>query len=84
MRRAFSAGTKEPSSADSPGLLQPPPPQDDQRAAVQIQAQERPDRGGTGQRESTTFTVKNLGTQVEEFRLFVTGPEWIVVEPAAI
>ena len=71
-------------SADSQLLPQPAPQQDDQRAAVQLQLKSDLIKVAPGGAESTAFTVKNLGTQVEEFRCVVTGPEWIVVEPATL
>ena len=37
-----------------------------------------------GNAKSATFSIKNLGIQVEEFRLSVAGPEWIVVDPATM
>ena len=37
-----------------------------------------------GNAGSTAFTIKNLGTQVEQFRAVVTGPEWLAVEPATM
>ncbi len=80
---AFLGWDEGASSADSQ-LLQRPPPQDDQRAAVQIQLKSDLIEVAPGNAESTAFTIKNLGTQVEEFRFFVTGPEWIAVEPVAI
>ena len=37
-----------------------------------------------GGAESTSFTVRNAGTQVEEFRPVVAGPGWLVAAPAAM
>ena len=56
----------------------------DQSAAVQIQVKNDLIEVAPGNAESTAFTVKNLGTQVEEFRVLVTGPEWLAVEPATM
>ena len=41
---------------------------DDQRAAVQLQLKSDLIKVAPGGAESIAFTVKNLGTQVEEFR----------------
>jgi hypothetical protein len=71
-------------SADSQLLPQPAPQQDDQRAAVLLQLKSDLIKAAPGGAESTAFTVKNLGTQVEEFRCVVTGPEWVVAEPAVL
>jgi hypothetical protein len=37
-----------------------------------------------GSAEAISFTVRNQGTKVEEFRCAVTGPAWIAAEPAAM
>src|SRR5271166_1045396 len=71
-------------SAESQLFPQRAPQPDDQRAAVQIRITSDLIKVAPGNAESTAFTIKNLGTQVEEFRFFLTGPEWIVVEPAAV
>src|ERR1700731_4746966 len=60
------------------------PPADDQHAAVQLQLKSDLINVAPGSAESTSFTVKNLGTQVEQFRFVVAGPEWITVDPAAL
>jgi hypothetical protein len=65
-------------------LLPPPAPQDDQRAAVQLQMKSDVIKVAPGSSESTTCIVKNLGTKVEEFRFVVAGPDWIIVEPAVL
>jgi hypothetical protein len=74
--------------AGEPGESQPapqePPQRDDQRAAVHLQIKSELIKVTPGNAESTAFTVKNLGTRVEAFRLTVTGPDWITVEPATI
>lgn len=52
----------------------PPRPDDDQRRGVRITAEPvelRVDPGGTA---TTTVTVRNRGTRVEQFRLGVNGP----------
>ena len=77
-------GWAEGESAESQLLPQGATQRDDQRAAVQFQLKSDLINVAPGNAESTSFTVKNLGTQVEEFRFFVTGPEWIAVEPAAL
>ena len=56
----------------------------EQRAAVQIQLQSDLINVVPGSAESTPFTVKNLGTKVEQFRFAVTGPEWLAAEPTAM
>ena len=71
-------------SADSQLIPQQAPQQADQRAAVQLQIKSDLIKVAPGNAEATTFTVKNLGTQVEEFRFAVTGPDWIMVEPAVL
>jgi len=71
-------------SADSQLLPQRATQRDDQRAGVQLQLKGDLIKVAPGNAESTTFTVKNLGTQVEEFRFAVTGPEWITAEPTAL
>ena len=65
-------------------LPQRGPETDDQHAAVQLRLQSDLIEVAPGSAESTAFTVKNQGTQVEEFRFMVTGADWIVVEPAAL
>jgi PASTA domain len=70
--------------AESQVLAQEVPPQEDQRAAVQIKIKDGLIEVAPGNAQSTTFTIKNLGTQVEEFRFSLTGPEWLVVEPATV
>jgi hypothetical protein len=70
--------------AQSQQLPQREPQPDDQRAAVRLQLKSDLIKVAPGNAESTIITVKNLGTKVEEFRFVVTGPEWIVVEPAAL
>ena len=71
-------------SAESQLLPQRGPQADDQRAAVQLQLQSDLISVAPGSAESTSFTVKNLGTQVEEFRFVVAGPEWIVASPPVL
>lgn len=58
------------------------PSQDDQRAGVQIKIKNDLISVSPGNGQSTVVTIKNLGTQVEEFRFSVTGPQWLAVEPA--
>ena len=77
-------GWEQAVSAESQLLPVRGEPRRDQRAAVQIQLGSDLIAVAPGNAESTAFTVKNLGTQVEEFRFFVTGPEWILADPAAI
>jgi hypothetical protein len=69
-----------PSSGDSQ-LLQRPPQREEQRANVQVRIKDEQIAVTPGNAESTSFTVKNLGTQIEQFRCVVTGPEWIAVDP---
>jgi hypothetical protein len=57
---------------------------DEQRAAVQLQLKSELIKVAPGSAESGAFSVKNLGTQVEEFRMLVTGPDWLTVEPATM
>ena len=71
-------------SGDSQVLPQSGPQTDDQHAAVQLRLQSDLIGVAPGSAESTSFTVKNQGTQVEEFRFIVTGADWIVAEPAAL
>ena len=60
------------------------PSQDDQRAGVQIKIKNDLISVSPGNGQSTVVTIKNLGTQVEEFRFSVTGPQWLAVEPATV
>jgi hypothetical protein len=60
------------------------PQRDDQRAGVQIRLERDLVEVAPGNAAATAFTVKNLGTQVEEFRFLVDGPEWLVVQPATM
>lgn len=62
---------------------QPPQP-GGQRAAVEVTLKSDLIEVAPGNAKTTGFTVKNMGNQVEEFRISVTGPEWIVADPAAI
>ncbi len=71
-------------SADSQLIPQGAPQPDEQRAGVQLQMKTDLIKVAPGSAESTTFTVKNLGTQVEEFRCAVTGPDWITAGPATL
>jgi PASTA domain len=71
-------------AAESQLFAQQVPPQDDQRAGVQIKIKDDLIEVAPGNAQSTVFTLKNLGTKVEEFRFAVTGPEWLVVEPATV
>lgn len=77
-------GWEDKGSPESQVYLRPPAPPDDQRAGVQLRIDSDLIAVAPGGSESTTCTVKNLGTQVEEFRLVVTGPDWIIVEPATL
>ena len=70
--------------ADSQVFPQQPPQPDDQHANVRIEIRNDLIEVAPGNAESTPFTIKNLGTQVEEFRFILNGPEWITVDPAAI
>ena len=63
--------------------VQPPQP-GGPRATVRVTLESDPIEVVPGNATSSTFSVKNLGSQVEEFRLSVTGPEWIVVDPATM
>ena len=63
---------------------QQPPQPDDQHANVRIEIRNDLIEVAPGNAESTPFTIKNLGTQVEEFHFILNGPEWITVDPAAI
>jgi hypothetical protein len=71
-------------SADSQLAPQVAAQPDEQRAGVQLQLKPDLIKVAPGSAASTTFTVKNLGTQVEEFRCAVTGPDWITAGPAAL
>jgi PASTA domain-containing protein len=62
----------------------PVQPQPGARAAVDVTLKSDPIEVAPGNAKSASFTVKNQGSQVEEFRLSVTGPEWIVVDPAVV
>lgn len=77
-------GWEDKGSAESQLYQRPPAPPDDRRAGVQLRIDNDLIAVAPGSSESTTCTVKNLGTQVEEFRLVVTGPGWIIVQPAAL
>jgi hypothetical protein len=57
------------------------PPADDQRVGVQIWLERDKFKVVPGGAESTAFTVKNQGTQVEQFQLRAAGPGWLVIEP---
>jgi hypothetical protein len=61
-----------------------PRPDATQHAAVQLQLKSDLIKVVPGSAESAAFSVKNLGTQVEQFRVLVAGPEWLTVEPAAM
>jgi hypothetical protein len=63
--------------------VQPPQP-GGSRAAVDVRLKSDLIEVAPGNAKSATFSVKNLGGQVEEFRLSVAGPEWIVVDPATM
>jgi hypothetical protein len=71
-------------SADSQLIPQGAPQPYEQRAGVQLQMKTDLIKVAPGSAESTTFTVKNLGNQVEEFRCAVTGPDWITSGPATL
>ncbi len=71
-------------STDNQLIPQGAPQPDEQRAGVQLQIKADLIKVAPGSAESTAFTVKNLGTQVEEFRCAVTGPDWITAEPAVV
>ena len=71
-------------SADSQLFAPQAPQPDEQRAGVQIQIRNGLIEVAPGNAESTPFTIKNLGTQVEEFRFSVAGPDWLVAEPATV
>jgi hypothetical protein len=71
-------------SADSQLFAPQAPQPDEQRAGVQIQIRNDLIEVAPGNAASTPFTIKNLGTQVEEFRFTVTGPDWLVAEPATV
>ena len=71
-------------SAESQPIPQRAPQPDEQRAGVQLQIKTDLINVAPGSAESTTFTVKNLGTQVEEFRCTVIGPDWITAGPAVL
>jgi len=62
---------------------QPPQP-GGQRAAVEVTLKSDLIEVAPGNAKTTGFTVKNMGNQVEEFRISVTGPEWIVADPTVI
>jgi hypothetical protein len=77
-------GWESQQSAESQLLDRPVQRPADQRAGVQIQIKNDLIQVVPGSAESTTCTVKNLGTQVEQFRFSMSGPEWLVVEPATL
>jgi hypothetical protein len=60
------------------------PQPEDQHAAVQVLLASNVISVAPGSAEATAFTVKNLGTQVEDFRCTVTGPPWIAADPASM
>src|SRR5215813_4589527 len=70
--------------ADSQPFAQQESQPDEQRAGVQIEIKNDLIEVTPGNAASTAFTIKNLGTKVEEFRLSVSGPEWFLVEPATM
>ncbi|HEY7324209.1 MAG TPA: PASTA domain-containing protein [Streptosporangiaceae bacterium] len=55
-----------------------------QHAAVQVTLKSELIEVAPGNATSAGFTVKNLGSQVEELQFSVAGPEWIVVDPVVI
>ena len=57
---------------------------DEQRAGVQLRLESELIRVAPGGAESASFTVRNAGTQVEEFRPVVAGPGWLVAAPATM
>jgi hypothetical protein len=71
-------------SADSQLFPQRASQEDDQRASVRIEIRNDLIEVAPGNAESTAFTIKNLGTQVERFGFSLTGPDWLVVEPATV
>src|SRR5919108_3399849 len=77
-------GWEHGETADSQLYPPPEPQQGGQRAAVQVRLGGELIAVAPGNAESTTFTIKNLGTQVEQFRCVLTGPEWLAAEPATM
>ena len=69
-------------SPDSQLIPEVKPEAEEQRAGVQLQLSTDLIRVAPGNAESVTFIVRNLGTQVEEFRCAVAGPDWITAGPA--
>jgi len=63
--------------------VQPPQPSGP-HAAVDVRFKSDLIEVAPGNAKSATFSVKNLGNQVEEFRLSVAGPAWIVVDPVVM
>jgi hypothetical protein len=63
--------------------VQPPQPSGP-HAAVDVRFKSDLIEVAPGNAKSATFSVKNLGNQVEEFRLSVAGPTWIVVDPVVM
>jgi hypothetical protein len=57
---------------------------DEQTAAVQLRLESDLITVAPGGAESVAFTVRNPGTQVEQFRPVVTGPAWLSAEPATM
>jgi hypothetical protein len=51
---------------------------------VQLRLASEAIRVAPGSAESIAFTVRNMGTKVEDFRCLVAGPPWIAAEPAAM
>ena len=70
--------------ADSQPFAQQESQPDEQRAGVQIEIKNDLIEVTPGNAASTAFTIKNLGTKVEEFRVSVSGPAWFLVEPATM
>jgi hypothetical protein len=70
--------------ADSPRFVRQGTQPNNQRAAVQIRLENDLIVVAPGGAESTVYVIKNLGTKVEQFRLSVTGPDWLAVDPAVI
>jgi len=60
---------------------QPEGQQPEEHAAVQLRLKSDLINVAPGSAGSTAFSVKNLGTQVEEFQLLITGPSWVSIEP---
>jgi hypothetical protein len=77
-------GWNEEQPSNTQQFTQPASRDNEQSAGVQIRLENDLIEVAPGGAESTGFTIKNLGTQVEEFQFLLTGPQWLAVEPSTV